>query len=290
MNKMNEIRKIDEVRNIFGDDIAYVEKWDFSRANLNEENRIAAITTVASICYDNPNVIGKESLYNRLAAEAAGLPSSSFEFVPVLLTDIKVGEILNLIADKELPGEKDIPNILKYGEIINYDSKEYLLTNYRALFNDSTNFKLDLLKLFNTEEECEIISKFWNTYLMKMDLNTSKQHNRHRIQLQELSRRYVSGKKTKLEFYASSDIKDKKVDITTTELYVKCVDHYFGLLEQGIKPQSARRVLPSSLYTTVWSAFLPFQLDNYLKLRDTEHAQQEIRWLAQAIKKLNSEK
>jgi len=40
----------------------------------------------------------------------------------------------------------------------------------------------------------------------------------------------------------------------------------------------------------VWSAFLPFQLDNYLELRDTEHAQQEIRWLAQAIKKLNSEK
>jgi len=28
--------------------------------------------------------VGKENLYNRLKAESIGLPSSSFEFVPVL--------------------------------------------------------------------------------------------------------------------------------------------------------------------------------------------------------------
>ena len=40
------IQKINEKQNIFGDDIAFVEQYDFSTANLSEENRIKAITTV----------------------------------------------------------------------------------------------------------------------------------------------------------------------------------------------------------------------------------------------------
>ena len=66
--------KINEKKNIFSDNIAYVEQYDFSRANLNEEKRIKAITTVASICYQNPKAVGSESLYNRLLAESKGLP------------------------------------------------------------------------------------------------------------------------------------------------------------------------------------------------------------------------
>ena len=68
------IQKINEKQNILGDNIGFVEQWDFSKANLNEENRIKAITTVASICYQNPKAVGSESLYNRLLAESKGLP------------------------------------------------------------------------------------------------------------------------------------------------------------------------------------------------------------------------
>ena len=78
---------INKKENIFGDDIAFVEQYDFSTANLSEENRIKAITQVASICYQNPKAIGSESLYNRLLAESQGLPSSSFEMCPILLTE-----------------------------------------------------------------------------------------------------------------------------------------------------------------------------------------------------------
>ena len=81
---------INKKENIFGDDIAFVEQYDFSTANMSEENRIKAVTTVASICYQNPKAIGSERLYNRLLAEAKGLPSSSAEFVPVLLTEEEV--------------------------------------------------------------------------------------------------------------------------------------------------------------------------------------------------------
>ena len=81
---------INKKENVFGDDIAFVEQYDFSTANMYEENRIKAITTVASICYQNPKAISSESLYNRLLAESKGLPSSSAEFVPVLLTEEEV--------------------------------------------------------------------------------------------------------------------------------------------------------------------------------------------------------
>ena len=84
------MKLINKKENIFGDDIAFVEQYDFSTANLNEENRILAISTIASICYQNPKAIGSESLYNRLLAESQGLPSSSAEFVPVLLTEEEV--------------------------------------------------------------------------------------------------------------------------------------------------------------------------------------------------------
>ena len=70
---------INKKENIFGDDIAFVEQYDFSTANMSEENRIKAITTVASICYQNPKALNSKSLYNRLMAESMGLPSSSFE-------------------------------------------------------------------------------------------------------------------------------------------------------------------------------------------------------------------
>ena len=40
------MKPINKIENIFGDDIAFIEQYDFSTANLSEENRIKAITTV----------------------------------------------------------------------------------------------------------------------------------------------------------------------------------------------------------------------------------------------------
>ena len=87
------MKKINDKQNIFGDNIAFVEQYDFSTANMSEENRILAITQVASICYQNPKALGSESLYNRLLAESQGLPSSSFEMCPVILTEEEVKQI-----------------------------------------------------------------------------------------------------------------------------------------------------------------------------------------------------
>ena len=159
------IEKINEKQNILNDNIGFVENWDFSRANLNEENRILAITQVASICYQNPKALGSESLYNRLMAESMGLPSSSFEFVPVIL-------------DYENPKHKEIlkleySNCKKFGEILD---DRYLLTNYRALVydfeNDKDKFSFDIRTIFNTQEECKIIKEYFKVFLFKVDFPT----------------------------------------------------------------------------------------------------------------------
>ena len=177
------MKKINEKQNIFGDNIAFVENWDFSTANLNEENRILAITQVASICYQNPKALGSESLYNRLAAESMGLPSSSFEFVPVLLN---IGEI----EDEEFISESAKSNmkIFKHSEIICDNECYYLLTNYRALVYDVENkfISKKWLKRFNTEEECNIIKEHFKVFLFKVDFPTRSQMVRHRISWQEL--------------------------------------------------------------------------------------------------------
>ncbi len=270
------IEKINEKQNILNDNIGFVENWDFSRANLNEENRILAITQVASICYQNPKALGSESLYNRLMAESMGLPSSSFEFVPVLLDyeNPKHQEILKL----------EYSNCKKFGEILD---DRYLLTNYRALVydfeNDKDKFSFDIRTIFNTQEECKIIKEYFKVFLFKVDFPTRSQMVRHRISWQELSRRYVSAKRVPFEFYVSEKLKDNQ---KVQDLIKQSEDLYFELLENGVKPQEARRVIPQMGYTQIWGAFMPKQLDNYFKLRLDEHAQWEIRQTAIAMQEL----
>ena len=270
------IEKINEKQNILNDNIGFVENWDFSRANLNEENRILAITQVASICYQNPKALGSESLYNRLMAESMGLPSSSFEFVPVLL-------------DYENPNHQEIlkleySNCKKFGEILD---DRYLLTNYRALVydfeNDKDKFSFDIRTIFNTQEECNIIKEYFKVFLFKVDFPTRSQMVRHRISWQELSRRYVSAKRVPFEFYVSEKLKENQ---KVKDLIKQSEDLYFELLENGVKPQEARRVIPQMGYTQIWGAFMPKQLDNYFKLRLDEHAQWEIRQTAIAMQEL----
>jgi thymidylate synthase (FAD) len=287
--------------NIFNDNIAEVESWDFSRANLSQENRVNAITQVASVCYQNPKALNSDSLYNRLACESIGLPSSSFEFVPVLLDPSKQEHRIIL-------GRVD-SNARKFGEFIEENSKSYLLTNYRALIYDfekrtenmdeesKESIRDSYLKLYNTEEECNIIKKHFKVFKYKVDLPTRSQMVRHRASWQELSRRYVSGKRVGFDFYVSEKMKrviskegydEDLVTHSTQDIIDKCLNHYFKALEDGVKPEEARRIIPQAAYSTVWAAFMPMHLENYFKLRLDSHAQWEIQQTAIAMNELIS--
>lgn len=286
------INKIDEVKNIFGDQIAYGEFWNFSKANLSEEHRIHAITLIASICYQNPKALNSDSLYNRLMAESQGLPSSSFEFVPMLF---KYDDLINKLSDENILISDT--NMLKYGEKV--ENGKYLLTNFRAIIYDKEKFGIDLTKHFNTEEECKIIDKHFKVFKAHIDLPTFGQMVRHRVNWQVVSRRYVSGKKMPFEFYISEKMSNVKSglyksiaydgqidDISTENIINICLEHYYASLEAGVKPEEARRIIPQACYTTAWCAFQPTQLENFFKLRLDSHAQKEIRLFAKAMKSM----
>ena len=281
------MKKINDKQNIFGDNIAFVEQYDFSTANMSEENRILAITQVASICYQNPKALGSESLYNRLLAESQGLPSSSAEFVPIL---IPLGKIYHRL---------DVANIhiRKFGEIIKHNAEFYLLTNFRAIVYDVENERLEeeWLKFFNTEEDCEIIKQHFKVFLYKVDLPTRSQMVRHRVSWQELSRRYVSGKKHPFEFYVSEKMQgvisehfddESNFFFDTSDIIDICLEHYNEAIAAGVKPEEARRILPQAMKTTIWGAFQPAQLANFFTLRLDKSAQREIRTVAEAMKEL----
>ena len=336
------VNLLNKKENVFEDNIAYAEHWDFSKANMNDTNRITVITRVASICYQNPKVlenvengIGSESLYNRLAGESNGLPSSSFEYVPVLLSWQEVIDVCNLIEQpiKSIGenGEEiskidtQTAEIEKYGQWIEVDGCKYLLTNYRAIVYDFEKYGdrgVDLRKRYNTEEECEIIKQYYQVFRFKVDFPTRSQMVRHRVNFQELSRRYVSGKKVEIQHYISKNMKNVKssytfqevlqefppddhfafgtdlispatmlcknttIDVTTQNVIDICMAHYYKALEDGVKPQEARRIIPQTGYTEFWMGFLPFQLDNFFRLRDDSHAQWEVNRISIAMKEM----
>lgn len=274
--------------NIFGDNIAYLESYDFSKANMSNETRLDVITLVASICYQSPKAHGSESLYNRLMAESGGLPSSSFEMVPMLFNyhDVK----------KVYGANFETSNVLKYGEKIG----NYLLTNFRAVVYDFENLAVDLRDHFNTEAECAIIAKHFKVFKMKVDMPTFGQAVRHRVNWQVLSRRYVSGTRVPFDFYIADKMKEVEsstnygdcnnvettITHTTQEVINICLDHYKAALAAGIKPQVARGVIPQCAYTIAWCAMQPKQFNSFINLRSDSHAQWEIQQLSNAMKEL----
>ena len=285
--------------NIFGDNIAYVESYDFSTANLSNESRLDVITMIASICYQSPKAHGSESLYNRLMAESGGLPSSSFEFVPMLFTQQEINKCyLSMTGNTPTITIHDNNPLTKFGEWI--EDGKYLLTNFRAVVYLFEQFGIDFRDKFNNEDECKIIAKHFKVFKMKVDMPTFGQAVRHRINWQVLSRRYVSGSRVPFSFYVAKQMAKVKSyfgytenndrnEIDTQDVVDICIEHYKAALAAGVKPQVARGIIPQCAYTEAWCAFQPKQFDSFINLRTDSHAQHEIRLLSKAMLELSSE-
>lgn len=258
----------------------FVEYWDFSLANTSYESRVYFISKIASICYQSPKSLGSISLFNRLQAESHGLPSSSYEFIPVLLTN-------------EQFQSGDFKQCWKFGEQLD---SNYLLTNLRALIEDVGSD--ESLNYLNTDPaELQIIKDNFKVFLFNVDLSTRAQMVRHRVSWQELSRRYVSGKKKEFEFYVSKKISHISIhsgysesggtlSIDAEDIIDLCISHYNTAIDEGVKPEEARRILPQAMMTQIWGAFQPNQLSSYFALRLDSHAQKEIRMVSEAMQEL----
>lgn len=288
------------------DNIGYVDMYDFSKANMSGESRVKAVTTVASICYQSDKKIGSQDLYDRLRGESIGLPSSSFEFVPILLTTAYIDK-LGSLRDHVGIDRYDIMDIERFGELVYDEGKTYLLTNLRALLSTIEHISrlctTDTMKqhinafidIYNTEDECSIIRNHFYVFKYKVDLNTRSQMVRHRMaSWQELSRRYVSGKKIPFEFYKKPSLNSVGAEtnlmqagvcdvfITHHDIYNESVALYNEAVK-AVPAQDARRLIPQAMYTELWGAWMPRGIQNFLSLRLDKHAQAEIQEVAEAM-------
>ena len=86
---------------------------------------------------------------------------------------------------------------------------------------------------------------------------------------------------------SQGEIADSKSAEILYESNMKCaVEDYYELLAMGVCKEQARMVLPLSLYSECyWTASLQAVM-HFLKLREDEHSQKEIRDYAQAVRVL----
>lgn len=284
------------------DKIGFTDWYDFSKSNMSEELRIEAVTTVASICYQSNKKINSKVLYDRLAGESIGLPSSSFEFVPILLTVKNITDLQDIILQFT---NYVVLDIMRFGEFVVDNGVTYLLTNLRAWLSSIRQVKeitttdeydtiLDELNyLYNTEDDCAIIRKHFYVFKHKVDLNTRSQMVRHRMaSWQELSRRYVSGSKVPFDFYLQPKMYEIGTYINigdTGQVFITAKDilnistALYDTAVKSMPAQDARRLIPQAMYTELWSAWMPRGLNNFLDLRLDKHAQAEIREVAECM-------
>ena len=139
------------------------------------------------------------------------------------------------------------------------------------------------------------------TFSIHCPLFVRGQWHRHRTwSYNEISRRYTE---IDMEFYTPQQLRrqaenNRQASVTDPEFdssalvaeidahNKNCMALYEKLLNSGVCREQARSVLPQNMMVTFWGTVDLSNLLHFLELRDSEHAQWEIREYAMAIKKL----
>ena len=139
------------------------------------------------------------------------------------------------------------------------------------------------------------------TFSIHCPLFIRGQWHRHRTwSYNEISRRYTE---IDMEFYTPAVLRRQAEsnrqasfedpDFNPPELKAAIAEHnarsmelYENLLKSGVCREQARGVLPQNMMVTFWGTVDLSNLLHFLELRDSDHAQSEIREYAQAIKQL----
>ncbi len=227
-----------------------IELWDFSRANENQESRIEAVATVASICYGKPPKDAKK-LVERLWTESGGLPSSAFEF----------------IRDGRSPGIEDSlrnnPRLATYADDPEAPVDE-LVTRHRE---NIATFRLK-------------VPIFVARQVMR----------HREFSYQELSRRYTDAERVPLEFWFPEEGEVGDTAQELFRLAYATEERIYRLLRGlDVRAEIARAVLGTGLYTEFWMMGDREAWGNYFALRLDRHAQREHRKTAEAMRDLLAE-
>jgi len=231
----------------------FVELWDFSLSNLNQESREEAVSVVASISYGNEMAKNPKKLWDFLTKRGH---SSVFEFIR--------------FPEEDLGGFEDcsISGSLRNNYFMTY--KEFL----------------ELNSLISLEDLVRIHKQTIATFKIKIPLFVRSQYHRHRCcSFLELSRRYVKPDKVEFEFWYPDGLLNEATGLTFQELsyfYQELESMYKILLKIGYKPEVARSVLPQSLYTIFWTMKDYKCARNFFVERYSKQAQEQIREVAKA--------
>ena len=139
------------------------------------------------------------------------------------------------------------------------------------------------------------------TFIVHCPLFVRAQWQRHRTwSYNEISRRYTD---VDVTFYVPPQVREQASSNRQASMEPRSIDQeacrtlirehnrtafalYEQLLDKGVCREQARGVLPQNLMTTFWASVDLHNLIGFLELRDSEHAQWEIRGYAAAIKEL----
>ena len=139
------------------------------------------------------------------------------------------------------------------------------------------------------------------TFSIHCPLFVRGQWHRHRTwSYNEISRRYTEfdisfyspqklrqqAKSNRQASIANSDFDDSRMVKMIDDHNKESLALYNELLDSGVCREQARGVLPQNMMVTFWGTVDLSNLLHFLDLRDSEHAQWEIREYAIAIKKL----
>lgn len=144
------------------------------------------------------------------------------------------------------------------------------------------------------------------TVLIECPLFIRSQIHRHRtFSYNEVSRRYSA---EELEFYVPTNFRKQhstskqcsdgnvgvtdniRANVITQAAHAQSLKNYNDLLDLGVSREMARGVLPQNLMTKFWMTGNLRNWVHFLGLRLDEHAQQEVRELAEEIKDIINDK
>lgn len=120
-------------------------------------------------------------------------------------------------------------------------------------------------------------------FRIKAPIFVARQFMRHRIfSYLEMSRRYTKDSKVPFEFWFPQGMDGWKIEFNANQLYDE-------LIAAGYHTQVASRFLPQTTYTEFYMMGEVEGLKNFFRLRLEEHAQAEIREVAEAMLQLLSD-
>jgi len=228
---------------IYSDSIGIVTLYDASHANETEEQRIWAVTTIASLAYGNEEAKNPEALYERMQSIKH---ESLWEF-------IRYGS--NRIGENGI--DESMRSFLEYQA---YDP------------DDDNNYEM------STPEEVGFHKQNIACFRIKVPMFVRSQFMRHRsFSYLEMSRRYTKGAKVPFEFWYPQDFHGNKV-----MLEAQWTGDYKAFSTQ-YETQVASRFLPQTTYTEFYIMGEVEGLRNFFRLRLDSHAQLEIREVAASM-------